>query len=71
MPVPCSKFTNLASSRGTSKLYPNVSNGCLHIVPTNSEPLKVFKILNFSIEQDLTIESKRFLATIIIFSLKL
>ena len=36
----------------------------------NSEPLNVFKILNFSIEQDLTIVSKRFVATTIFFSLK-
>ena len=39
-------------------------------MPVNSEPLNVFKTLNLSISQDLTIDSKRFLATIIFFSLK-
>ena len=39
-------------------------------MPVNSEPLNVFKILYFSIEQDLMVASSRFVATIIFFSLK-
>ena len=42
----------------------------MHIVPSNSPPLKVFKVSNFFIPQDLTTESKRLVATIIFFSSK-
>ena len=47
-----------------------LTNGWLQIVPWNSEPLKVFKILCFSIPQDLTTDSTKLVATIIFLSLK-
>ena len=54
--VPCSKVTNLASNIGISYSNPKIWKGCVHIVPSNSVPLKVFKILNFSIPQDFTLD---------------
>ena len=47
-----------------------MTNGWLHTVPLNSEPLKVFNSLKLLISHSLAIDSIKFFATTILLSLK-